>query len=285
MISEAELRRLAARWQVDPMVTDLDYSLGWFIAAFYGANTAATRLYFKGGTCLRKCYFGRYRFSEDLDFTAISRLDGAQLLAWVERAAGWSVERDGPDFLATPPRLETVQDEYGRETYQVRVYYRGPLRWGGSPRAVRIDVTRDEQVLLPPESRALIHPYSDAALLSRTQVPCYTLAEILAEKLRAVGGQRRFAISRDLYDIRQLVQSGVSLDDVLPLLRAKFVAKGLDIAALEVDKIIARRTDFEADWEHRLRHLVRETQDKEFAAAWTVTVALLRQVEEWWAGT
>jgi len=24
---------------------------------------------FKGGTCLKKCYFETYRFSEDLDFT------------------------------------------------------------------------------------------------------------------------------------------------------------------------------------------------------------------------
>ncbi|CAN5145726.1 hypothetical protein BH20BAC1_BH20BAC1_03460 [soil metagenome] len=28
---------------------------------------------FKGGTCLRKCYFPDYRFSEDLDFTLIDK--------------------------------------------------------------------------------------------------------------------------------------------------------------------------------------------------------------------
>lgn len=28
-------------------------------------------LLFKGGTALKKCYFGDYRFSEDLDFTAV----------------------------------------------------------------------------------------------------------------------------------------------------------------------------------------------------------------------
>jgi len=27
---------------------------------------------FKGGTCLTKCYYGYYRFSEDLDFTYIA---------------------------------------------------------------------------------------------------------------------------------------------------------------------------------------------------------------------
>ena len=31
MISEAEVRRFAAATNVDPMVIDLDYSLGWFL--------------------------------------------------------------------------------------------------------------------------------------------------------------------------------------------------------------------------------------------------------------
>jgi hypothetical protein len=35
MIPEAEIRRLAAVARVDPMVLDLDYSLGWFLAAWY----------------------------------------------------------------------------------------------------------------------------------------------------------------------------------------------------------------------------------------------------------
>jgi hypothetical protein len=31
MVSEAEIRRQAAVVRVDPMVLDLDYSLGWFL--------------------------------------------------------------------------------------------------------------------------------------------------------------------------------------------------------------------------------------------------------------
>lgn len=279
MIGEAELRRLAARWNVDPIVTDLDYSLGWFIAAFYIANTDAARFYFKGGTCLRKCHFGEYRFSEDLDFTATPRFTTQNLLAWVERAAHWATEADGPDFLAASPRLETVRDEYGSETYQVRVYYRGPLQWGGNPRAIRMDITRDEKVLLPPMKLPLIHPYSDATSLAQAQIVCYTLTEILAEKLRAVGGQRRFAISRDLYDIRQLIQSGVTLADVLPLLSPKFEARGLDIATFNAAQFAARRSEFEEDWKRRLSYLVRDAGAEEFQTAWTATLDLVQQIE------
>jgi hypothetical protein len=61
MIAEAEIRRYAARWQVDPMVVDLDYGLGWFLAALMSVGTPASVLRFKGGTCLRKCYFPDYR--------------------------------------------------------------------------------------------------------------------------------------------------------------------------------------------------------------------------------
>ncbi|MBU0704319.1 MAG: nucleotidyl transferase AbiEii/AbiGii toxin family protein [Chloroflexi bacterium] len=280
MIGEAELRRRAASWNVDPMVADLDYSLGWFIAALYEANRDTDSLYFKGGTCLRKCYFGDYRFSEDVDFTVTERLDSERLLDWIERAAHWAVEANGPDYRAAPVRFEIIRDEYGSETYQARVYYRGPLQWSGSPRAIRIDVTRNENVVLPPQRRCIIHPYSDEPALSRTKVTCYTLTEIMAEKIRAIGGQRRFAISRDLYDIHHLVQFGIVSADVIPLLSAKFEARDLDITALNARQIAARRSEFEDDWNRRLGYLVSAEHALDFEAAWETSMAVLQQIEE-----
>ncbi len=262
------------------MVVDLDYSLGWFVAALYAAEERAERLFFKGGTCLRKCYFGDYRFSEDLDFTITVRFSSEQLLDWVERAVRWAAENDGPDYQASPVRLETIRDEYGSETYQVRVYYRGPLQWGGSPRVIRMDVTRDEKVVLPLAERRLIHPYSDGPVLAQVEMGCYTLIEILAEKMRAIGGQRRFVIARDLYDIHRLVQSGVAIADVIPLLPAKFKARGLPMKALDVQNIMARRSDFEDDWNRRLSYLVRDAHAVDFEAAWKTTIEALQQIEE-----
>jgi predicted nucleotidyltransferase component of viral defense system len=167
----------------------------------------------------------------------------------------------------------------------VRVYYRGPLQWGGSPRAIRMDVTCDEEVVLSPTERVLIHPYSDAPVLTQVKIPCYTLVEVLAEKVRAVGGQRRFAISRDLYDIHRLVQFGVAPADVMPLLPAKFQVKGLDLAALSAETITPRRSDFEDDWNRRLSYLVRGEHALPFEAAWETTVGLLRQIEEYLAAS
>jgi predicted nucleotidyltransferase component of viral defense system len=272
MISEAELRRQAARWQVDPMVANLDHSLGWFLAAFFSVGEAAVRLRFKGGTCLRKCYFADYRFSEDLDFTAAAFVAPDALMAWVESAKHWAVEHDGPDLAAAPARLEVVEDEYGSESYQVRVYFHGPLRWGGAPQAIRLDVTRDERLLLPAVLRHLIHPYSDADLLESVEPPCYALAEILAEKLRAVGAQRRFAVSRDLYDVHCLIQAGISVVETVPLLPAKFAARGVAMERLDVDHLLSRHAEFRADWERRLHYLVPVRQGVAFESAWQSTV-------------
>jgi predicted nucleotidyltransferase component of viral defense system len=276
MIAEAEIRRCAARWGVDPMVADLDYSLGWFLAAITTAGKPPGLWLFKGGTCLRKCYFEDYRFSEDLDFTATAFISPQALLEWVERATRWAVDHDGPDFAAAPPRLEVIEDEYGSESYQVRVYYRGPLRWGGSPRAIRLDVTRDEQVLWPSVPRPLSHPYSDAEALGPVELTCYALEEILAEKVRAVSGQRRFAISRDLYDIHRLVQAGVSAASVAPRLTAKFAARGVEVTALDADRLLASRASFEQDWERRMGYLAPDADATTFTAAWQATVEVVR---------
>jgi len=279
MIGEAELRRKAATWSVDPMVVDLDYSLGWFVAAFYAANENASRLYFKGGTCLRKCYFDNYRFSEDLDFTATIRFDPERLSRWIDRASQWSADRAGPNYEAAPSRVEMLRDEYGGETYQVRVYYRGPLQWGGSPRAIRLDVTRDEVVMFSPQIRELIHPYSDIASLQAPGIMCYSLAEILMEKLRAIGGQRRFAVSRDLYDVHQLVRAGVIISEVLSMLDAKFSARGMDPAASSAQHLTDRRESFQDDWERRLSYLVHDEQGTDFETAWDTVVDVLQQIE------
>ena len=149
---------------------------------------------FTGGTCLRKCYFPGYRFSEDLDFTATRSIASEELSDWVTQIAEWSTDQARPDFLAAPLRLEVVEDEYGQESFQIRVYYRGPLRWGGSPRAIRLDITRDEQLIWPAEDRPLVHAYSDRNELEAVTVPCYTLLEVLSEKVRAVCGQRPYHV-------------------------------------------------------------------------------------------
>ena len=69
MIDRREILDAAATLGLRPQVIEKDYVLGWVLAGIYQHTALSEAWIFKGGTCLKKCYFETYRFSEDLDFT------------------------------------------------------------------------------------------------------------------------------------------------------------------------------------------------------------------------
>ncbi len=48
-----------------------DYAISFILACVANDAQLGKTLVFKEGTALRKCYFGDYRFSEDLDFSEL----------------------------------------------------------------------------------------------------------------------------------------------------------------------------------------------------------------------
>ena len=83
MIIKQEVMDHAKRFGLDPNIVEKDYVLNWILAGIVSSETLRDKWIFKGGTCLKKCYFEQYRFSEDLDFTIIERshIDKDLLLA------------------------------------------------------------------------------------------------------------------------------------------------------------------------------------------------------------
>jgi len=69
MIDRLEIMEFSREVGLAPEVVEKDYVLGWFLGAIYSHPALRADWLFKGGTCLKKCYFETYRFSEDLDFT------------------------------------------------------------------------------------------------------------------------------------------------------------------------------------------------------------------------
>ena len=63
-------KRLGIPWEV----LERDYILSWILAGISHVEALRETLAFKGGTALKKCYFGAYRFSEDLDFSGIGNV-------------------------------------------------------------------------------------------------------------------------------------------------------------------------------------------------------------------
>lgn len=80
MLSIEEIRKLSIERQVDEIIVEKDYILSCILWGISQSNELKTRLVFKGGTALYKCYFPDWRFSLDLDFTCIPPLKTAQLL-------------------------------------------------------------------------------------------------------------------------------------------------------------------------------------------------------------
>lgn len=64
---EESRKRLGLPWEV----LERDYLLTWILAGITQVDSFRDTLVFKGGTALKKCFFGDYSFSEDLDFTAV----------------------------------------------------------------------------------------------------------------------------------------------------------------------------------------------------------------------
>ena len=71
MITKEEIQEIASQKLLDLKIIEKDYVLSWILAGIHHNETLKNSWVFKGGTCLKKCYFETYRFSEDLDFTIL----------------------------------------------------------------------------------------------------------------------------------------------------------------------------------------------------------------------
>jgi predicted nucleotidyltransferase component of viral defense system len=260
------------------MLVDLDYAIGWALSALFGHPDPLRNLAFRGGTCLSKCYIHAYRFSEDLDFTALGELDDAELRREVIERLEAAAEVSGIDFFVEPPSTSIVFDGIGSETLEMRFYFRATLDYGGSPRAIRLDITLDEDLYLSPDLRSISHPYSDAGQLGHVEIPCYRLEEVMAEKLRALLDQRIYAVSRDIYDVSRLLGQRVHRNTVLDILPRKFWSKGLTLDRTSVVRLRDRKAEYASDWQRNLLRLLPATESPDFETAWQAVTAFLATV-------
>ena len=271
MIQDAEIRQRAREAGVEPRTMELDFALGWALRAIAGHPYLAGRLIFKGGTCLRKCYFPDYRFSEDLDFTATQWFGWEEFEKAVGEAFAAVQGASGIDFAARGPKRRVIDDEYGRESLKFTLYWRGPHASGGSPPGLRLDITRNEVLTFSPVPRPLFHPFSDGEDLGEIELTCYALEEVMSEKVRAVLGQRIHAVSRDVYDIFSLLKH-VDEGKVRVELPRKLAAREVESEAIDPGCLLERRDEFHADWERNLAHLLPPGAEREFEEVWNAVV-------------
>lgn len=115
MIDRSEILAVAGDLSLSPDVIEKDYVLGWLLAGIFRNQALAFAWSFKGGTCLKKCYFETYRFSEDLDFTLSDQthLNADFLRETFGQVARWVYDETGIEIPADQLRFEVLQNPRG----------------------------------------------------------------------------------------------------------------------------------------------------------------------------
>lgn len=91
MIEKGEILKISRQIGLNPSIIEKDYVLGWLLAGISTHPALRDVWVFKGGTCLKKCFFPKYRFSEDLDFTVLDpvHLDSSWLKERMDAVTSW----------------------------------------------------------------------------------------------------------------------------------------------------------------------------------------------------
>jgi predicted nucleotidyltransferase component of viral defense system len=262
MIRKKEIEQKAEIQQVPKSTIDKDWVLGHFIDAIFSVTECRDSLVFKGGTCLRKCYFKEYRFSEDLDFTSINPafvLDSKLLKQITDLITS---RTEVPLFIQEITELRFNDQLTG---YKAIVKFWGadhssnqapptPDRWSTS---IKIEIILYELMVFPTEERAVFHPYSDALSASPLTIPCYSLREVLAEKLRALI-QRSYTAPRDFYDIWYLANNQIAIDwkEIKEAFHIKMKFKNLEFEGIHQMINEGNDKQVKAGWQNSLAHQI-----------------------------
>jgi predicted nucleotidyltransferase component of viral defense system len=257
MISKRELESVSAQWGVRLDVIEKDYALGWLLAGIAQHQDLSNAWIFKGGTCLRKCYYETFRFSEDLDFTVIEGgpEQPKDLTRIFLEISEWLREANGLVLIVDDDSFRRKVNRRGKETTQGKIAYTGPNTHPGLPK-IKIDLTSDEVLVRRPELRAIRHHYTDSPL-PVSGVLSYSITELFGEKLRALTERCR---PRDLYDVVHLRRHpdliGKS-SQVAGILLEKCLHAGIDVPTFE-SMNASSHDEIENDWSAMLSHQLPE---------------------------
>lgn len=216
LLSKAQLQIINRRGHQYPLdAAEKDYFLA-LVAKIIYESELKEKLVFKGGTALYHTYLPQLRFSEDLDFTALSPVNLEDLAK----------------VIATHDFLELKEHHISEFTVKInRLKYAGPL---GMPNSLKIEVDVAQNVVLPACEKEYRNAYGVQAI-----VRVMDLREILAEKIRAASDRARY---RDFYDITMILDSyPMNLDEILALVRQKEIRKTISQSSMLKNWEIARQ--------------------------------------------
>ena len=224
MIKQREIELYAKQYQIPKSQIDKDWVLSYLLYAIISTPELKDIMIFKGGTCLKKCYFPDYRFSEDLDFTILDSqfIFNTHIVNKIMKKASELSFDDNYNrgILFKLKKIEPTQSKNEDQGYKIYIHY-----WGADHRkndmpsesktnwhhTIKLDINHTEEIIFPVNKLPLKHNYSDKANFTSAIVNSYAIEEVLSEKLRSLI-QRKYTSPRDCYDIWYLKNNYGHLD-------------------------------------------------------------------------
>lgn len=259
MINRNEINNSSAKLGLSLDVIEKDYVLGWVIAGINQDAELRDNWVFKGGTCLKKCFFENYRFSEDLDFTLKNKnhLNTIFLEEKFKAISEWVYENSGIELPIEDINFKERETIRNTISIKGKVGYHGPIRRLGSLPRIKLDLTADEALISKPVKSVVYHSYSDLQK-DLFYIYSYSYAEIFAEKLRATIER---SLPRDLYDVveiyrrKDLLPSSVEVKKIL-IKKCEF--KGVRLPDKELMKDTEKITEIRNAWNNMLKHQLKD---------------------------
>lgn len=202
-------------------------------------------LVFKGGTCLVKCYLDYHRLSEDLDFSLNKTMKSLQ-----ETRRYFKNQ-----FL---PHLQEIADKYGldfdQEEFSQATTKYCPIKQHKHlfrfflyldetpPIKIEINISERPQIItkrttiqLNKNSKHLTYP------LQEHTVQCYTMKEIILEKVRAILTRKEGFSERDVFDLFIINKQ----QNIFPLDKTTIKRKIRDSFVYDAEAITANKKELE----------------------------------------
>ncbi len=135
---------------------------------------------------MKKIYFKNYRFSEDLDFTLKKEAstDPRDIHKYLLEVSKIGYELFGFTIDQKSINISPFPDKNGL-FIQIKIPFQSPLLASGSLPKIKLDLSKNEELVDKEKFSPLMHDYSDKKDVS-VQIRNYSMNEIFSEKCRAL---------------------------------------------------------------------------------------------------
>ncbi len=257
MIKPGEIDKIAITKGVRAKQIEKDYVISWVLWGIERNELLNNNFVFKGGTCLKKMHFEDYRYSEDMDFTlrddSVSDKDILENFKIIFEKL----------YDESRIKVELIEDSIDNHKASGSLKFKMSYSATHGSDEIKVDVTRGEIIEFDVEHRVVLNNYSDHE--EETLIHCYSLKEVLIEKLTALMGR---TIPRDLYDFDYLIEEeGLELQDVYIEFMRKAENKNHNPKEF-INKVMPKMKTFDRDWNTSLGKQMTKDELPDFKNTW-----------------